>query len=298
MKKLITLLCCVTTIICFFCTTISAEQERDYNVVKITHEPEMPKKEDENYKRSDWIEKVKEINESTYDQKISNVLEDEDYIIFEFEMNEESKYKKVVIDNIEYVNVQIDKIMYLKPESRLYVTSSKSTSTKIVEYYGWSSGYSLYKKKSGQFGSIINLLIGYIPTQSVFVSWVLSEAVGDLYDSIVDSASVEAKTFNKYYYRNRCGCVYNSIASAWLPIAQVGERRTFGLCFGSVPNEYGEPIPVYGPETNANNSTNPTNYHGREKKSHYDDTSWIINKAIETQSTGGYADIYGICTRQ
>lgn len=299
MKNLIKLLFCLTIIVNCLCFTINAETKKDKtDIVKITYEPEMPTKDNKLTRRSDWIKKVKEINESTYNQKIINIIEDDNYIIFEFEMNIESKNEIVYYDGVGYTSIQIDRVLYLKPESIIFKISSKSVSTKIVEYYGWNSDYSVYKTKSGQFGSIINLLIGYVPTQSVLVSWVLSEAVGSLYNSIVSTASVKAQTLNKYYYRNRCGCVYNSIVQGWLPVAQVGERRSFGWCYGWIPDEYGQPRLNIGPETLANNPTNPTNYHGREKKAHYDDDSWIINKAIETQNTGGYVDIYGICTNQ
>ena len=44
---------------------------------------------------------------------------------------------------------------------------------------------------------------------------------------------------------------------------------------------------------NSNNSSNPTDYTNREKKAHYDDTLWILDKAAELNGQEEYMDVYG-----
>lgn len=215
----------------------------------------------------------------------------------------------VVINGEEYKNVQIDRILYLKPESTILSQSEISPSstiisdpggtngsTKIVEYYGWSNGYVRYSGKTGIFKSVINLWIAYVPTATKLGSWILGEALGSLYNSFEKNKTITAESYNKYYYKNKAGCVYSKASKGWLPIAYVGERRSFGWAWGTYKNAYGEPIIKKAKTKNSNNSKNPTNYDSREKKAHYDDNSWIIKKAIETQNKGGYWDCFGLAT--
>lgn len=251
--------------------------------------------------RKEWVEEVITVTEKAYNQSVSDVFETDEYYIFEYDENEKLKNQIVEIDNVEYENVQIDRILYLKPEK----ADTKSivpddgiggSSFKIIEYYGWSSGYQHVAKKSGKYSSIANLAMSYLPIKSALVSWVLGEAVGSLISSVSNSANVTAETLNKYYYRNKAGSIYQSSTKVWAPIAFVGERRTFGWCWGTIPGSNGEPLLKYGKETIANNSKDPTNYHCREKKAHYDDNTWIKNKAYETRNTGGYYDCFAIAT--
>lgn len=322
MKKLfsifVTLLIILTAISVSPVFADESNDSADDPIIVATNEPLMPfiqeitpfslnNKYSVGYSREVWVEEVIKINEEAYNQIIVSVEENDNYYIFNFKSNPELENKVVVIDGEEYVNVQVDRIIYTKPEYSLKISSGISLNalirdtgsggtTKIVEYYGWSSGYQKYQSKSGKFGSILNLLIGYVPTKSVIVSWVLSEALGSVYKTLTSGTYVTAETYNKYYYRNKVGCVYNSIINQWLPVAHVGERRSFGWSWGTYINAYGEPIIKKGTVKNANNSKNPTNYDSREKKAHYDDNTWIINKAIETQYTGGYWDCFGIAT--
>ena len=103
---------------------------------------------------------------------------------------------------------------YLKPEATMsddnVVSPSASvpsdpgegTTKKIIEYYGWSSGYKAYDKEAGVYKSIYNLAISLVPTKSVLVSWVVGEAMGSAFDIITNNVFVTAQTLNKYYYRN------------------------------------------------------------------------------------------------
>lgn len=317
MKNFLKAFIIIAMVFMVFPANVFAEDlNNDTQIVKTTNEPLMPSDEEmapfslNNNKsaREIWVDEVVRINEEAYGQSIANVEEDDNYYIFNFEPNPELEDKVVIIGGEEYVNVQIDRILYVKPESSINRSFEMSPSaiipdlggsggtTKIVEYYGWSNGYQKYQGKSGNFGSILNLLIGYVPTKSVLVSWILSEALGSIYNSLTSSTYVTAESYNKYYYRNKAGCVYSTTAKGWLPIAHVGERRSFGWSWGTYKNSSGEPILKKGTVKNANNSKNPTNQDSREKKPHYDDNTWIMNKAKETQNTGGYWDCFGIVT--
>ena len=295
---------------------LSEEDQYNPSIVKVTNEPTMPLRDEillystgeTVSKRDEWIKEVIEINESAYNQTITDVEENDDYYIFNFEPNPDLEDKIIMADGEEYINVQIDRILYVKPESAINnsdISPNSSVipdvggtagSTKIVEYYGWSNGYKKYDEKSGLLGSIFDLLIGFVPTESVTVSWLLSLVFGSFVDTLTSNQFVKAESYNKYYYRNKAGCVYNTTLQGWLPIAHVGERRSFGWAWGTYKNSYGEPILKKASIKNANNSKNPTNYDSREKKNHYDDYSWIINKAKETQNTGGYWDCFAIVT--
>ena len=307
-KKLFVVLMALLCLVMPISADEISNSENSYDTfVKSTNEPMMPLERNNltlsslNFDaRKIWVDQVTKINEETYNQKIESIEENENYYIFSFAENKELVNKTVTINGENYVNVQIDKILYLKPESRLMDSYNSSInrvaagSTKIVEYYAWSDGYLKYKDRSGILKSIADLAIGYVPTKSKLVSWVLGQAFGYLYDTFKDSTYVKAETYNKYYFRNKVGCVYHNV-SGWVPTAQVGERRSFGWSWGSYKNKDGEPMILEkGPVKNANYSKNPTNYDSREKKPHYDDNAWIMNKAKEAQSTGGYWDCFGI----
>ena len=295
-------------------TAINANEKTDtsdINELLTTIEPSMPVLNTREYQlnsastlnqRSEWIDQVTLIQEEKYNQNVINVTENEDYIIFEFETNENVVSSK---DN-ESIDIQIIQVSYLKPESNInnelvnennklsLLNESRSTySTKIVEYYGWTNGYELYKTKSGIYSSIMNLFIQFVPTELQLVSWVVEEACGIISDEITANTYVEAQTQNKYYFRNKAGCV--QFGTTWAPIAYVGQRRSFGWCWATKTNEHGEPILYKNEVKDANNSKNPTNYDGDiEYRPHYNDNTWILQKAIETCEESGYVDVYGM----
>lgn len=315
MKKLFCLLCSLLILVANQNVYANEQETTETNMESflITDEPAMPSLDSNVYQinsnsstinqRGEWIEEVTSIQEETYNQKVINVTEDSDYIIFEFETNEDNTINDFDENYNEITGVQILRVSYLKPESTLSNNNTISpyasvptdpesgSSTKIVEYYGWSSGYTTYDKEAGLYKSIYNLAISLVPTKSVLVSWVISEAMGSAFDIVTNNVYITAQTLNKYYYRNKAGCAYMN--GAWLPIVLIGQRRAFGWEWATMNNSDGEPIVYKNAVTNANNSKNPTNYDGSiEYKSHYNDDEWILNKVTATKNSGGYSDVF------
>ncbi|MGN1344144.1 MAG: hypothetical protein ACI4U3_06150 [Traorella sp.] len=325
MKKLF-YICLMLSLICST-QSVKASNEQTImdtsNSFLITNEPAMPILQNNAYQvnsistlnqREQWIETVTTIQEEAYNQKVKNVSENNNYIIFEFETNDNITSSNNIFESdeeITFTEIQILNVYYLKPESSINqnlqnynsgITTNSvvpsdpggGSTTKIIEYYGWSDGYVTYGKKSGILKSIMSLAIGYVPTKSVLVSWALGEAMGAAYDSLANNASVTSEIKNKYYYRNKAGCVY--MANQWVPIAFVGQRRSFAWEWATAPNSYGEPILYKNESHNSTNSKDGSGYDAIEYKAHYNDNTWIINKALETKNNGGYYDCFAVLT--
>lgn len=235
------------------------------------------------------------ILENATKQKIDSVFEDQQYISFYFEKIEVQSSDKILDnDSIETTKPVIIAVHYQKPEALingdLQITNS-SYSTRIYEYYKWSNGYYKMGSKSGIFDSIANTLLTYSPIRSKTVSLILGEAISGFL-SIVDKAMpVTAETYNKYYYKNRVGQVQSN--NIWMSTAYVGSRRTFLKVWTTYYDSYGQPLSK-NYENDGKPSANPTNYNDIEKKSYYDNDSWIKNRAIQALSSGSgiYMDVY------
>jgi len=242
-----------------------------------------------------WLSQVISYNETLYNQKVYKTVETGSTINLIFEDDViVTDYTELDEKNMAYSDIKILSVEYLKPEiAKDILSEPMSLPNKIITYYGWSNGYVTLGTKTGPtYLSIANLALTYTPISSKLVSWVVSEAVSEIFTSFDRNRPVTAETKNKYYYQNKAGAVY--VSNQWLPVAYVGSRRSFAWSWASVYNYYGEPIVDQNGPKNGNNSTNPTNYDSIETKPHFYDNLWIVNKALETYQTGGYWDAFGL----
>ena len=303
MKKI--LLIVMIMLLAFPFTNIFAEEENILVITDVTtNEDPMPKLSSRNAQssletrfyptRQVWLEKTININESSYKQKVIDVIEDENFISLLFE-NDDTIYefKELTKENLEYTEQKVYKIDYIKPESTLY---GSGYSSKIVQYYGWLNGYITIGSSSGVVQSIMNLTISYTPITSKLVSWVLGESIGASFSTIDKVKRVTAETKNTYYYLNKSCQLY--VNGSWIPMLLIGSRRTLAWSWSSIPDEYGAPIIHQNGPKIPNNSQNPTNYDSIEKKNNFDNNTWILNKSIECyeNGSGSYSDIYGLAS--
>lgn len=235
--------------------------------------------------RAAWIDDTTEILEEAYHQEVASVTEDENYIVFHYKCDEQK---------LEEGQLLVTK--YLKPESTL--ASTANIATKLNYAWGWDSGYyfvnSSKKAKNYQYACSI-----FLP---LFVDKAFEYSLGTLLNMAVDilginadySKEITAEDTVKFYYCNKIGCVQDTAFGYWLPYAYVGERRAFNKVQVVYYDDAGQPTTGVPVERYGEPSKNPTNYDKIEKKTHYDDDSWIINKAlVQYQNDDGvYSDIY------
>lgn len=246
--------------------------------------------------RQKWIDDTIVVSEQIYNQEIDYVTEDQDYIRFVFKPNDFVILdQKLDSSNVQYTEFQIDEVAYLKPEAKGIYDPDK-LQAKIITMWGWSNGYYVVDEKTGIYNSIANVFLTYCGPKEKLFSWILGEALGYTFSSIDKNKSATGECRNKHYYKNKWGSIYNG--SVWAPTAAVGEKRSLAWAWGMAHKESGEPVPNIFPAKQANDTTNPTNYDHREKKPHYDDDQWILNKAKETYGYGGYYDCYGYAGNQ
>lgn len=249
-----------------------------------------------NNSRQSWVEEVTEILEVATNQTIERIVETENYISLYFEVVEmESSKKTLDPSNLDLTKPIITVVHYLKPESKLLESSTTSTTssyqTRIYEYYKWSNGYYKIGSKSGVFNTISNVLIAYSPIVSKTVQAILGEVASYFINAVDKSKTVTAETYNKYYYHNKVGQVYNN--KIWMSTAYVGSRRTFIKVWSTYFDKAGQPKSI-NYENNGYPSSNPTNYNSIEKKSYYDNNTWIMNRAIQAlnPNSGIHINVY------
>lgn len=235
--------------------------------------------------RAEWINDTTEVLEEAYNQEVVSVTEDDNYITFHYAYDE---------DKLEEGQLSVTK--YLKPESAL--ATSANVATKLNYAWGWDRDYyySNDKKSAANFQYAVSTML------TLFADTVFEYSLGSLLSMAVDllginadyAKAVTAENTVKFYYCNKIGYVQDTVFGYWLPYAYVGERRAFNRVqvvyydYAGQPRT-GNPIEQYGYPSN-----NPTNYAKREKKAHYDDDSWIINRALTQylNDDGVYSSIY------
>ncbi|MCQ4925282.1 hypothetical protein NE686_19415 [Tissierella carlieri] len=227
-----------------------------------------------------WKLSTKQILEKAYNQKVINIKEDDNYITFEYDYD------------TSLLEPQLLKTEYLKPSSNL---ANSNIPTKINYAWGWSDGYFKGDSKSGLWSAVKTVVIA-IPgmvgkTVANIFSLVLG--IGDAYLSA--NTPVTCETSVKYYYLNKIGYVQDQVFGYWLPYCYVGSRRGFVRYIGVVKDSSGQPITQKVSEKTGSPSNNPTNYDTIEKKSNFDNNTWIVNKAISQYQydDGVYSDIFG-----
>ena len=236
--------------------------------------------------RALWASETSEVLERAYEQKVTGVSEDTNYIIFEYEC-----------DDSKLEEGQLLLTKYLKPESNLAATTSAST--KLNYAWGWSSGYS-YKNdsKSALANSSGNIFLSVFSdtVTGLPVGTVISAALSLMEASADYSRPISVTDWVKFYYCNKIGYVKDTNFGYWLPYAQVGERRGFNKIESIVYDTYGQPHTIGYMEETGIPSENPRNSAKVEKKSHYDDDAWIISKALSQyqNDAGTYSQIYAV----
>lgn len=336
MKKLLTYALAILMLVPMFGTTVDAKELNESGnkeSIYLTYEPSMPdlssvttrgsyqqKLEALNEKRTQWLNSVIAYNENLYDQKVLNVEENSDKYVLYFEVKAEPDCESVVhdyelsgIEELDEDRWGVSRIEYVKPES--YLASSMAESNrgstvtvdgvtydyKFTYYYAWSNGYYKVQKKSftSYLAIAVDAVIAYTTDgANVLVSWVIAQAAGSLFNTIDQNKAITAETYNKYYYENKVCSIKATGTTMWYPTCQIGRRLDFGWSWSTAKKKTtGEPIVLKGVAKNGN-GTPPTNYDSQAKKSHYNDDIWMAKKAIETMHTGGYVDIYAICTNQ
>lgn len=272
-----------------------------------TEEPEMPiiDSKYENYNRyttrlstrKQWIEEVTEILEAATEQRVIAVFEDNEHIVFKFEEPIIFIEDKILDEGSNEVTKPIvSQISYLKPEAKENILTSTTISpqaleTRIVEINNWSGGYYEVGNKTGLISTLINAIITYTPNLTKTVGFILGEISSGLIAAINESQPITAKVYNKYYYKNKVGQVYQN--GIWMSCVYVGSRFTWIKSWATyIKKGTGEPIAV--DYVNNANSTN-SNYNSAEYKAHYNDDAWIRNRAIQATdpSSGLYLDYYG-----
>lgn len=261
--------------------------------------------------RAQWVEDTAKYLENVYDQPFSHTEESEDFITFYFDTQESAETNQLSISaedlsdkevyddqEIPYYDDQVYMVQYVKPESAL---ASTTYSTKFVYYWGWAEKYQLLDS-SPSAGTIFNIsssvllmaLAGAVtPLQSVILT-AFQMTTSEFISAYGSYVSVLGKTYANYYFMNKYA--YVLVNGTWLPGCVVGSRRGFNYCSGGYITSGGQTVwtEITGKVGYPDN--NPTNYDTLDKKPHYDDNTWLINKAIEyytVYDTSLYSDIYG-----
>lgn len=330
MKKISIILIAVTTIILSVNPAIFADEAEQQRGFPMTEEPEMPRITSLNSElqsnnvnneliaqRAEWLIDVVEYNENLYGQVVENVVEDsEKYTLYFAPKNIESvtavyDYSLDGEEEIDFDKWGVCKIEYLKPEAfnvRLEPVADEINTTitidgttyeyKFTYYYAWSSGYYRVAKTSWtSYASIgASVLMSFTNIKSILVKTVINRALSSVFSAMDQAKPITAETYNKYFYMNKVCSVKPANSSTWYPTCQIGLRDSFGWCWSTYQKSTGEPILAKEPNPKNANATPPTNYDSQEKKSHYDDGIWMAKKAVEKMTTGGYADVYAVCT--
>ena len=331
MKKILTNLLAIIMVVCSFSVPISADEVEEETSFPVTVEPSMPRVDSSNInqqsqtvnnelrsQRMQWLAEVVEYNEYLYEQTVENVVEDNEKYTLYFEPKDIESvttvydYELEGVEEIELEKWGVCKIEYIKPEAiseeigpvgdelnSSITIDGTSYEYKFTYYYAWSSGY--YKIAKTSWTSYLSIgasvVMSFTNIKNILVKTVISRALSTVFSAMDQSKPITAETYNKYFYMNKVCSVKPASASMWYPTCQIGLRDAFGWCWSTYQKSTGEPIVAKEPNPKNANATPPTNYDSQEKKSHYDDGLWMARKAVEKMTTGGYTDVYAICSR-
>lgn len=292
--------------------TVSAEENNESNStiiscnLPVSHEKPLPQYANNEIQKSnlavekmkserdEWKKATKDELERAYSQKISSIYENDNYIIFEFYPKESVKKDEYSVNDKGIISVEYLKLEGEIGEKLINAKSTTSLDTKIITYYGWSNGYENYVKKTKNLIDFVGFAIGFVPTLSKVASALQILAFGNsLYQSLDDSTPITTQTLYQSYYQNKVGSVY--FANTWNNTVYVGSRRCFGCSWSCILYDSGMASnPYWTSKKTPNSQSNPTNYDGSiEKKTHFDDNNWIIQKALEQWNAHAiYKDVY------
>lgn len=265
--------------------------EEDYNKLIYTTEVSMPVEITE---RKKWISETTEYNEKHFNQRVISVIETEEMIVFVFERN---KSINIINDSDEHY-YGIDRVEYIKPESN-GESKDRANSFKFTYYYGCSGYYTSIDSKSRSTYNALKALIIKWASSVNETAGDLMEIVTGLAEALFDASKpASIQTYNQYFYYNKVCSVMPSGMTVWFPSCQIGKRFAFTKEIHSV-YEIGNYLnedttykyqwdTVTVPPTIGVQCIEPLT------KAHYNDNTWMKNKAVETLYSGGYVDVYGI----
>lgn len=228
--------------------------------------------------RQEWCEKTEKVLEKTYGQEISSVSETEDFIVFEFQTDKDA----------DITDEHVLMVKYVKPESTL---ATEDYNTKFTYTWGWKSKYYSYDEKSGKWSRLQKLSIAVITSAEKTVLEFLSNLYSIVSSTIDSDVEVDVASLYKSYFLNETCAVKEPTYATWLPYVNVGCRKDFmaGRCV--VYDKYGQPNMTYPEkqEKEGKPSKNPTNFDRSKESTHFDNFTWMKNKAIQLYKLNGVA---------
>lgn len=135
-----------------------------------------------------------------------------------------------------------------------------------------------------------NLLIAVVTGYDLPVIDFLSKIYSTLSSTIDSDVEVNVESLYKSYFLNETCSVKEPNYNVWLPYVNVGCRKDFlaGSCV--VYDSVGQPTMYQAKaEKTGKPSENPTNYDRYDESTHFDDFSWMQNKAIRLYKIDGLA---------
>ena len=257
--------------------------------------------------RKKWAASTAKYLSEQYGQRVLEIEEDAQVIRFIFAIDEYDVPDIEVDAKNPYMHTQVFVTEYDKPETKLIFAETLDTqsgvenrapaiSTKRQFLGDWMNGYKNFTKKSvNNYTAGLSVMLLLFPEASITKSVAeIALGVWDIVYSWADKARpITDQLGYKAYYYNHVGYTYYN--GLWAPWVQVGSIRYFKRNDIMWNDSAGQPhwnLDV----KNGSPSSLPTNYDAIKKKTYFDNSTWITNKAIEMHNNGGpgYVDIFGI----
>ncbi|SJZ92088.1 hypothetical protein [Anaerorhabdus furcosa] len=286
MKKFINI-CLMLVILLSNVTATNAEEKYNNSDFKETiekyetHEKPMPS----TFGRSafplmeNWKNETKNYLQEIYTQDVIEITEDDEKIVYIFEVEEFSSTE------------QVETVEYFKNNTKL---RSVTGDIKITSYEQWSNGavpVNVDSRTVSNFAAAGAILISLVPRINIGLSDLISSVAAVVGWTIDSKLPIQTETRAAVKYRRKIGNYYLK-TGVWYPSVHIGrvEYWYYVTCYQKKTQD-GPSIP-YHKDTIPNSSG--TNYDKYQEKPHYSDTNWIISKVRSLGSSGStYFDFYG-----
>jgi len=264
---------------------INSEATKEEDISKyITVEKPMPnvnstKGANEKKVMTKWIDDTTEYLELYHQQEVEKVVEDAEKVAFYFDC-----------DYIDYYNEKVESVVYYK------ATSSKASTgdTKITTYSAWSNGavpITQGSKTATNIATAAGILITLHPGVSIVLKAVVQGVFGYVGRKVDASLPVKADTKAAIKYKRKIGSYYLS-TGFWWPSVQIGRAEYWYYHTAYQPAYKNGPYVPSHKDNIPNSAEN--DYDVAKNKSHYTDTTWILNKVKALSNSGNtYIDIFG-----
>ena len=167
--------------------------------------------------RAAWVSNTVETLESAYKQEIESVTETSDFVVFNFVASEQRDEGKSYVEKIEYI----------KPESKL---ASTSYETRFIYIWGYTAGFVTVGQKEGVWNTIKNTLItvaGVSGPQSMTVASFCASMLYIAIDYFESTQYVLTRSEAKYYYLNKITQVKDTVLATGCHIAILAFVKDF-----------------------------------------------------------------------